>query len=64
MSGRLSLLRIIRVSLVFAYCHVGTLGACFAVHPSNWLLRCKLEVWEWAVKRRIFDAFSEFSVWI
>ena len=27
----------------------------FALYLSNWFLPCKLEVWQWAVKRRIFD---------
>ena len=27
----------------------------------NWLLPCKSVVWEWVVKRRIFDPFSECS---
>ena len=30
----------------------------------NRFLPCKLEVWEWVVKRRIFDPFSEFSEWV
>ena len=42
----------------------GTLGACFALRPPDWLLPCKVEVWQWVVKRRIFDPFSEYSGWI
>ena len=42
----------------------GTFDACFCLYPSNWLSACKLEVWEWVVKRCIFDPFSEFSGWI
>ena len=36
------------------------MGACFAFDPSNWSLPYKLEVWEWIVKRRIFDPRSQF----
>ena len=39
----------------------GAFGTCFDLHSSNWFLPYKLEVWGWAVKRRIFDPFSEFS---
>ena len=38
-------------------------GACSDLHPSNWLLPCKLGVWDWVVTRRIFVQFSEFSTW-
>ena len=36
---------------------------CFLIHSvhGDRLLPRKLEVWEWVVKRRIFDPFSEFS---
>ena len=33
----------------------------FAVSPSIRPQPCKLEVWEWVVKCRIFDPLSEFS---
>ena len=28
------------------------------------LILCKLQLWEWGVKRRIFDPFSESSGWV
>ena len=36
----------------------------FAVSTCNRLQPYKLEVWEWVVKRRIFDLFCEFSRWV
>ena len=51
-------------SLFFASFRVpvrSDLLSIFAVYAFNRLLPCKLEVWEWVVKRRIFDPISEFS---
>ena len=36
-------------------CAVGPVSPCIRLQP------CKLEVWEWVLKCRIFDPFSEFS---
>lgn len=38
-----------------------TLRACFASHTFSWLLPCELAVWEWVLKRRIFDPHSPHS---
>ena len=51
-------------SLFFASFRVpvcSDLLSIFAVYAFNRLLPCKLEVWEWVAKRRIFDPISEFS---
>ena len=34
------------------------------MYAFNRLRPCKLKVWEWVVKRRIFDPFSEYSEWV
>ena len=44
-------------------CMVGFVVIRFTVYAFNRLLPCKLEVWEWVVKRRIFEPFTEFSGW-
>ena len=37
---------------------------CLAVYTCNCLQPYELEVWEWVVKRRIFNPFSEFPWWV
>ena len=55
--GSSSFLAYVRVPL----CSGSLLPDSLAVCAFNRLLPCKLEVWEWVVKRRIFNQFSEFS---
>ena len=45
------------------YCH-RSLVAPRKVSTCNRLQSYELEVWEWVVKRRILDLFSELSGWV
>ena len=53
-----------RVLLAFTCWYVGRLVPAFALVQLVSALQGAVEVWEWVVKHRIFDEFSEFSGWI
>ena len=53
-------------SLPFAYLKWSDLlsDSLCAWYAFNRLILCKLELWEWGLKRRIFDPFSESPGWV